>query len=148
MDTMITVVGNLTGDPLQRVTASGATVVSLRVASSPRRFDRELQDWRDGDPMFINVSCWRQLAGNVMATLRKGDGVIVMGRLNLRSYDDKQGAKRSVHEIEAVSVGPDLGRYPAELRRPHRAADADAASASEDTPDGSPSANARQEAAA
>ena len=100
MDTMVTVAGNLTADPVQRVTAAGATVVNLRVASSPRRFDRETMQWRDGDPMFISVSCWRQLAGNVMGTLRKGDGVLIHGRLSLRTYDDKQGVRRSQHEIE------------------------------------------------
>ncbi len=123
MDTMITVSGNLVADPVQRLTASGATVVNLRVAASPRRFDRGSGEWRDGDPMFISVSCWRHLAGNVMATLRKGDGVVVYGRLNLRIYDDKQGVRRNQHEIEAVSVGADLNRCAAEIRRPPRPAE-------------------------
>ena len=124
MDTIITVAGNLTADPVQRMTASGATVVSLRVASSARRFDREAMEWRDGDPMFINVSCWRQLAGNVHATLRKGDSVVIHGRLSMRTFDDRAGNTRTAYEIEAVAIGPDLTRCPAELRRPQRATSA------------------------
>jgi single-strand DNA-binding protein len=123
MDTLVTVTGNLTSDPVQRVTASGAIVVGLRIASSPRRWDRESMQWRDGDPMFISASCWRQLAGNVMASLRKGDSVMVHGRLSMRTYEDKLGARRSVHEIDAVAIGPDLTRCPAEVRRPARSAD-------------------------
>jgi single-strand DNA-binding protein len=123
MDTMVTVAGNLVADPLQRVTAAGATVVNLRVAATPRRFDRETMQWRDGDPLFISVTCWRQLAGNVMATLRKGDGVLVHGRLSFRIYDDKLGVRRTQHEIEAVAVGPDLNWLSADLRRPPRPAE-------------------------
>lgn len=120
VDTFVTVTGNLTADPVQRVTASGAIVVGLRIASSARRFDRDTQQWRDGDPMFISASCWRQLAGNVLQSLRKGDSVVIHGRLSMRSYDDRQGARRSVHEIDAIAIGPDLTRFPAEVRRPHR----------------------------
>jgi single-strand DNA-binding protein len=122
MDTYVTVTGNLTGDPTQRATASGATVVHLRVAASGRKFDRASGEFRDGDPMFINVSCWRSLGGNVFATLRKGDSVIVHGRLLYRSYDDKQGNRHNVHEIDAIGVGPDLSRCAADLRRAGRAA--------------------------
>lgn len=120
MDTYLTVTGNLTADPSQRSTASGATVVHLRIASSGRKFDKAAGEFRDGDTLFINVSCWRSLAGNVFATLRKGDSVIVHGRLLYRSYDDKQGARHNVHEIDAIAVGPDLSRCPAELRRPQK----------------------------
>jgi single-strand DNA-binding protein len=122
MDTYVTVTGNLTGDPTQRATASGATVVHLRVAASGRKFDRASGEFRDGDPMFINVSCWRSLGGNVFASLRKGDSVIVHGRLLYRSYDDKQGNRHNVHEIDAIAVGPDLSRWAADLRRASRAA--------------------------
>ena len=139
MDTVMTVVGNLTADPQQRVTASGATVVGFRVAASPRRYDREAQEWRDGDPMFIGVSCWRQLAGNVLATLRKGDSVIVRGRLTMRTYDDRSGSQRTVHEIDATSIGPDLTWNPAEIRRPHRIPEP---AAPGDAPTNSPSAEA------
>lgn len=133
MDTFLTVTGNLTSDPVQRVTASGAIVVGLRVASSARRFDRDTQQWRDGEPMFISASCWRQLAGNVMATLRKGDSVVIHGRLSMRTFDDRQGARRSVHEIDAIAIGPDLTRYPAEVRRPQRPPEAVPAGSSSPT---------------
>jgi len=124
MDTYLTITGNLTADPTQRLTAAGATVVHLRIASSGRKFDKAAGEFRDGDPLFISVSCWRGLAANVFATLRKGDSVIVHGRLLYRTYDDKHGARHNVHEIDAIAVGPDLSRYPAELRRPVRQADA------------------------
>jgi single-strand DNA-binding protein len=118
MDTYLTVTGNLTADPTRRSTAAGATVVHMRIASSGRKFDKASGEFRDGDTLFINISCWRSLGGNVFATLRKGDSVIVHGRLLYRSYDDKQGARHNVHEIDAIAVGPDLSRCPAELRRP------------------------------
>jgi single-strand DNA-binding protein len=123
MDTYLTVHGNLTADPTHRTTASGATVVGIRVASSGRRFDKASGEFRDGDPMFIAASCWRGLGGHVLASLRKGDSVIVYGRLLSRTYDDKQGNRRSVHEIDAIAVGPDLARCAADLRRPARAND-------------------------
>jgi single-strand DNA-binding protein len=120
MDTYLTVHGNLVADPDQRSTASGTTVVHFRIASSGRRFDKATGEFRDGDTMFMEVSCWRTLAGNVMATLRKGDSVVVLGRLLHRTYDDKQGNRRSVHELDAIAVGPDLARCPADLRRQPR----------------------------
>jgi single-strand DNA-binding protein len=120
MDTYITVTGNLTADPTTRFTASGATVVGFRVASSGRRFDREAKEFRDGEPLYISVSCWRNLGTNVAATLRKGDSVVVHGRMTFRTYDDKDRIRRSVHEIDALAVGPDLTRCPADLRRPQR----------------------------
>jgi single-strand DNA-binding protein len=123
MDTYVTVQGNLTADPVARTTASGATVVGLRVASNARRFDRASGEYKDSDPMYIGVSCWRTLGGNVLASLRKGDSVIVHGKLLHRTYDDKSGNRRSVHEIDAVCVGADLNRCPADLRRPARAAE-------------------------
>jgi single-strand DNA-binding protein len=121
MDTYVTVQGNLVNDPTQRATANGATVVGIRVASSGRKFDKASGEFRDGDPMFISVSCWRALGGHVMASLRKGDSVVVHGRLIHRTYDDKQGNRRSVHEIDAIAVGPDLARCAVDLRRPARA---------------------------
>jgi single-strand DNA-binding protein len=112
--------GNLVADPVQRSTASGATVVGIRVAASGRKFDRASGEFRDGDTMYIAVSCWRALGGHVFASLRKGDSVVVLGRLLHRSYEDKQGNRRSVHEIDAIAVGPDLARCSADLRRPVR----------------------------
>jgi single-strand DNA-binding protein len=123
MDTFLTVQGNLVADPTARATASGASVVGIRVASSGRKFDRASGEFRDSDPMYISVSCWRTLGGHVLASLRKGDSVIVHGRLLSRSYDDKQGNRRTVHEIDAVAVGPDLARCAADLRRPQRIAE-------------------------
>jgi single-strand DNA-binding protein len=120
VDTYLTVQGNLVADPVARSTASGATVVGFRIASSARRYDKEAGAFRDGDPLFITVSCWRSLGANVLASLRKGDSIVAMGRLTYRTYDDKNGVRRSVHEIDAVAVGPDLGRCPADLRRTPR----------------------------
>jgi single-strand DNA-binding protein len=125
MDTYVTVHGNLVADPIPRSTANGAMVVGFRVASSGRRFDKPTGEFRDGDTMYIGVSCWRALGGHVLASLRKGDSVVVLGRLLFRSYDDKQGNRRTVHEIDAIAVGPDLSRCAADLRRPVKATDAD-----------------------
>jgi single-strand DNA-binding protein len=125
MDTYVTVQGNLVADPDQRSTANGATVVHFRVASSGRKFDKASGEFRDGDTMYIAVSCWRTLAGHVLASLRKGDSVLVHGRLLHRTYDDRQGNRRSVHEIDAIAVGPDLARCAADLRRVQRVAPAD-----------------------
>jgi single-strand DNA-binding protein len=112
-------------DPDQRSTANGATVVHFRVASSGRKFDKASGEFRDGDTMYIAVSCWRTLAGHVLASLRKGDSVLVHGRLLHRTYDDRQGNRRSVHEIDAIAVGPDLARCAADLRRVQRAGSAE-----------------------
>jgi single-strand DNA-binding protein len=122
MDTYVTLHGNLVADPIQRSTANGATVVGFRVASSGRKFDKASGEFRDGDTMYMAVSCWRALGGHVLATLRKGDSVLVLGRLLHRTYDDKEGNRRSVHEIDAIAVGPDLARCAADLRRAPRAA--------------------------
>lgn len=120
MDTYLTLHGNLVADPAARSTASGATVVGFRIASTGRKFDKEAGAFRDGDTVFITVSCWRALGSNVLATLRKGDSVVAMGRLTYRTYDDKNGVRRTVHELDAIAVGPDLSRCPADLRRPAR----------------------------
>jgi single-strand DNA-binding protein len=123
MDTYLTVQGNLVADPVTRSTASGATVVGFRIASSGRRFDKNAGEFRDADPMFITVSCWRGLGINVASSLRKGDSVVAQGRLTYRTYDDRQGVRRSVHELDAIAVGPDLARCPVDIRRPHRPSD-------------------------
>ena len=121
MDSYVTVQGNLTADPVPRTTASGATVVRLRVASNSRRFDRSTGEYRDGDPMYIDVSCWRTLGGHVLASLRKGDSVVVVGKLLFREYDDSSGNHKTRHELDAIAVGPDLNRCPVDIRRPSRA---------------------------
>jgi single-strand DNA-binding protein len=128
MDTYITMHGNLVADPDPRSTAGGATVVGIRIASSGRRFDKASGEFRDGDTVFMSVSCWRTLGANVAATLRKGDSVVVHGRLLHRTYEDKQGIRRSIHEIDAIAVGPDLARCAADLRRPARPAASEVAS--------------------
>jgi single-strand DNA-binding protein len=138
MDTYVTVQGNLVADPIQRSTANGATVVGIRIASSGRKFDKPSGEFRDGDTMYIGVSCWRALGGHVMASLRKGDSVIVHGRLLHRTYDDKEGNRRSVHEIDAIGVGPDLARCAADLRRAPRATHAEPEAAAPSAPTAAP----------
>lgn len=123
MDTYVTVAGNLTGDPDPRNTAAGLTVVNLRIASNTRRYDKDAGAFKDGDTLYINVTCWRTLGTNVAASLRKGDSVIVTGRLIYREYEDRDGNTRRVHEIDAASVGPDLSRWAVDVRRPARPSD-------------------------
>ncbi|OYN99485.1 single-stranded DNA-binding protein [Enemella evansiae] len=109
-ETIITLVGNLTGDPELRFTPSGAAVANFTVASTPRNFDRQTNEWRDGEAMFINCSVWRQAAENVAESLAKGMRVIVQGRLKSRSYETREGERRTVFEIDVDEVGPAL-RY-------------------------------------
>jgi single-strand DNA-binding protein len=104
-ETVITVVGNLTDDPELRFTPSGAAVANFTVASTPRTFDKESQEWRDGDALFLRCSAWRQAAENIAESLRRGDRVIVQGRLRQRSYETAEGEKRTVYEMEADEVG-------------------------------------------
>jgi single-strand DNA-binding protein len=109
-ETMVTVVGNLTADPELRFTPAGAAVANFTVAATPRVFDRESGAWRDGDPMFLRCSVWRQYAENVAESLVRGARVVVHGRLRQRSYDTKEGEKRTVTELEVDEIGPSL-RY-------------------------------------
>lgn len=109
-ETTITLVGNLTGDPELRFTPSGAAVANFTVASTPRTFDRQSNEWKDGDAMFLNCSVWRQAAENVAESLTKGMRVIVQGRLKSRSYETQQGERRTVFEVDVDEVGPSL-RY-------------------------------------
>jgi single-strand DNA-binding protein len=104
-ETVITVVGNLTDDPDLRFTPSGAAVSNFTVASTPRTFDKESQEWRDGEALFLRCSAWRQSAENIAESLRRGDRVIVQGRLRQRSYETAEGEKRTVVEMEADEVG-------------------------------------------
>ena len=106
----ITLIGNLTGDPELRFAQSGAAVANFTIASTPRAFDKQSNEWKDGDTMFLNCSVWRQAAENASETLTKGMRVIVQGRLKSRSYDDRDGNKRTVFEVEVDEVGPSL-RY-------------------------------------
>ena len=109
-DTPITVVGNLVADPELRFIPSGAAVANFRIASTPRTFNRETNQWEDGEALFLTCNCWRQMAENVAETLTKGMRVIVNGRLKQRSYQDKEGNQRTVFEVEVDEVGPSL-RY-------------------------------------
>ncbi|CAB4332268.1 MAG: single-stranded DNA-binding protein [Actinobacteria bacterium] len=107
-DVVVTVVGNLTGDPELRFTPNGLAVASFTVASSTRILDRGTNEWKDGDTMFMRCSVWRQYAENVAESLTKGTRVIVTGRLKQRSYETKEGEKRSVVELDVDDVGPVL----------------------------------------
>jgi single-strand DNA-binding protein len=109
-ETVITVVGNLTGDPELRFTPSGQAVASFTVASTPRTLDKQSNEWKDGDPLFLRCSVWRQAAENVAETLHKGFRVIVQGRLKQRSFETREGEKRTVVELDVDEVGPSL-RY-------------------------------------
>ena len=116
-DTVITVVGNLTADPELRWTQSGAAVADFTVASTPRTYDRNAGEWRDGDTLFMRCSVWRDTAENVAESLRKGMRVIVQGRLTQRSYDTQQGERRTVVELQVDEIGPSLRRARAQVTR-------------------------------
>ncbi|HIW95418.1 MAG TPA: single-stranded DNA-binding protein [Candidatus Corynebacterium gallistercoris] len=109
-DTPITVVGNLVADPELRYTPNGAAVANFRVASTPRRYDQQAGQWVDGEALFLTCNVWRQAAENVANSLTKGDRVLVNGRLRQRSFEDKNGERRTVFEVEVDEVGPSL-RY-------------------------------------
>ena len=128
-DINVTVVGNLTNDPELRFTPSGAAVASFTVASSSRYLDKATNEWKDGDTVFMRCSVWRQYAENVAESLQKGSRVIVTGRLKQRSYETREGEKRTVVEMEVDDVGPDirhpLGEGLGEVRRGEPAVPAD-----------------------
>jgi single-strand DNA-binding protein len=121
-ETKLTISGNLTADPKPGVSRTGDSWASLRVASSSRIFDRAEEKYRDGETVFLDVTCWRRLADNVVASLERGDSVVVTGRLRQRSYEDSQGVKHTVVEIIADAVAADLSRCPARLQRTSSAA--------------------------
>jgi single-strand DNA-binding protein len=116
-ETTITLVGNLTADPELRFTPSGAAVANFTVASTPRTFDRNTNEWRDGDAMFLNCAVWRQAAENVAESLQKGMRVIVQGRLKSRSYETREGERRTVFEVDVDEVGPALKYATAKVNR-------------------------------
>ena len=109
-DTVITVVGNLTADPELRFTPAGAAVANFTVASTPRTFDRQTNEWKDGEALFLRCNIWREAAENVAESLTRGSRVIVQGRLKQRSYETREGEKRTVVELEVDEIGPSL-RY-------------------------------------
>jgi single-strand DNA-binding protein len=116
-ETPITLVGNLVADPELHFTASGSTMAKFRIASTPRHLDRETNEWKDGESIFLTCSIWRQAAMNVGDSLRRGMRVIVVGRLKHRSYEDEKGHKVSVHEVEVDEVGPSLRYVTARLTK-------------------------------
>jgi single-strand DNA-binding protein len=119
-DTIITVVGNLTADPELRFTPSGAAVANFTVASTPRQFDKQSGEWKDGEALFMRCNIWRQAAENVAETLTRGSRVIVSGRLKQRSYETREGEKRTVVELEVEEVGPSLKYATAKVNKVSR----------------------------
>lgn len=119
-ETVITVVGNLTNDPELRFTPSGSAVANFTIASTPRTFDRQSNDWKDGETLFLRASVWREAAENVAETLTKGTRVVAQGRLKSRSYDTKEGEKRTVMELEVDEIGPSLRYASAKVTRTQR----------------------------
>src|ERR671935_2044901 len=119
-DVTITVIGNLTDDPELRFTPSGAAVAKFRVASTPRFMDRQSGEWKDGEPLFLTCNVWRQAAENVAESLQRGARVIVSGRLRQRSYETKEGEKRTVFEVEVDEIGPSLRNASAKVNRTSR----------------------------
>ncbi|MEY9870816.1 single-strand DNA-binding protein [Streptacidiphilus sp. MAP12-33] len=119
-ETVITLVGNLVDDPELRFTPSGAAVAKFRIASTPRTFDRQTNEWKDGESLFLTCNVWRQPAENVAESLQRGMRVIVQGRLRQRSYETKEGEKRTVFEVEVDEVGPSLRSATAKVTRAQR----------------------------
>jgi single-strand DNA-binding protein len=116
-ETVITVVGNLVDDPELRFTPSGAAVAKFRVASTPRTFDRQTNEWKDGESLFLTCSVWRQAAENVAESLTKGTRVVVQGRLKQRSYEDREGIKRTVIDLDVDEVGASLRNATAKITK-------------------------------
>ncbi len=119
-ETIITVVGNLTADPELRFTPSGAAVANFTVASTPRTLDKATNEWKDGDALFLRCSVWRQAAENVAESLTRGMRVVVQGRLKQRSYETKEGEKRTVYEMDVDEVGPSLKYATAKVNKTTR----------------------------
>lgn len=119
-DTVITVIGNLVDDPELRFTPSGAAVANFRIASTPRTFDRQSNEWKDGEALFLSCAVWRQYAENVAESLTKGMRVIVQGRLKSRQYETREGEKRTAFEIDVEEVGPALRYATAKVTRAQR----------------------------
>lgn len=119
-ETVITIVGNLVDDPELRFTPSGAAVAKFRVASTPRTFDRQTNEWKDGESLFLTCSVWRQAAENVAESLQRGMRVIVQGRLKQRSYEDRDGVKRTVVDLDVDEVGPSLRNATAKVTKANR----------------------------
>jgi single-strand DNA-binding protein len=123
MEPQVTMTGNLVSDPDHKVTANGSVMIRMRMAASNRRLDAEKQQWVDGRPFYITVVAWRQLADNIALSLKKGDPVVVVGRMVMDEYDDPKGnGKRRDYEIRASAVGPDLSYRSVQVAQPNRGA--------------------------
>ncbi|WP_417555617.1 single-stranded DNA-binding protein [Microbacterium sp.] len=120
-ETIITVVGNLTADPELRYTQNGLPVANFTIASTPRTFDRQANEWKDGDALFLRASVWREFAEHVAGSLTKGMRVIAQGRLRQRSYQDREGNNRTAIELEVDEIGPSLRYATAQVTRAARA---------------------------
>src|SRR4051794_21431821 len=116
-ETVVTLVGNLVDDPELRFTPSGAAVANFRIASTPRTYDRQSGEWKDGESLFLSCSVWRQAAENVAESLQKGMRVIVQGRLKSRSYETREGERRTVFEVDVDEIGPALKYATAKVTR-------------------------------
>ena len=121
-ETTITVIGNLTADPELRFTTAGAAVANFTIASTARYFDREANQWRDGQALFLRCSVWRDAAENVTETLKRGARVIAQGRMKQRNYETREGEKRTVIELEVDEIGASLRFATAQITRPNRGA--------------------------
>lgn len=119
-ETVITVVGNLTSDPELRFTPSGAAVANFTIASTPRTFDRQANEWKDGETLFLRASIWREAAENVAESLTKGARVVAQGRLKARSYETREGEKRTSYELDVDEVGPSLRYATAKVTKSNR----------------------------
>jgi single-strand DNA-binding protein len=119
-DTIITIVGNLTNDPERRFTPSGAAVANFTIASTPRTFDRQSNEWKDGETLFMRCSVWREAAENVAESLTRGTAVIAQGRLQSRSFETREGEKRTVLEMQVDEIGPSLRRATAKVTKAQR----------------------------
>ena len=132
-DTTITMIGNLVDDPELRFTPSGAAVAKFRVASTPRYLDKQTNEWKDGESLFLQCQIWRQAAENVAESLTKGMRVILSGRLKQRSYETKEGEKRTVFEVEVDEVGPSLRNATAKVTKAQRSGGQSSAPAAADS---------------
>ena len=119
-ETVITVVGNLTNDPELRFTPSGAAVANFTIASTPRTFDRQTNEWKDGETLFLRASLWREAAENVAESLTKGTRVVAQGRLKARSYETREGEKRTSYELDVDEIGPSLRYATAKVTKSNR----------------------------
>lgn len=131
-DTQITLIGNIVNDPELKYTPQGIAVASFRVASTPRKFDRQANEFKDGDSLFLTCTVWRQAAENAAESLQRGMRVIVSGNLRQRSYETREGEKRTVYEVDVEDVGPSLKNASAKVNRSSRSTGAQSAPAAGD----------------